>query len=155
MGGRHPRRSRSLYQHDKADVVYFTGCVASYFPMAQKIPMAFAQILDAAGTDFTLLGEDEWCCGFPLLGAGMPEKAEFLIEHNKEAVSAKGASEVVFACPSCYQIWRELYHSDFKLSHASDFLLRLLKEGKVPLNELDLTVTYHDPCDLGRGGQNV
>ncbi len=142
-----------LYQHDTAEVVYFTGCVASYFPMAQKIPMAFVQILDAAGVDFTLLGGEEWCCGFPLVGAGLPDKAQFLIDHNKEAIKAKGAKEVVFACPSCYQIWRERYHSDFALFHASDFILRLLKQGKIPLKELDLTVTYHDPCDLGRGGR--
>jgi len=140
-----------LYQHDKAEVVYFTGCVASYFPMAQKIPMAFVQILDAARVDFTLLGEDEWCCGFPLLGAGLKDKADFLIEHNKEAIKAKGARAVVFACPSCYQMWREFYHSDFKLYHASDFLMELLKDKKVPMKKLDLTVTYHDPCDLGRG----
>ena len=142
-----------LYQHDQAEVVYFTGCVASYFPMAQKIPMAFVQILDAAGVNFTLLGEDEWCCGFPLLGAGLKDKAGYLIEHNKEAIKAKGAKEVVFACPSCYQIWRELYKSDFALSHASNFMLQILREGKVPLKKLDLTVTYHDPCDLGRGGR--
>ena len=56
-------------------MVYFTGCVAAFFPMAQQIPIALAEILQASNVDFTLLGEEEWCCGFPLLGAGMVEEA--------------------------------------------------------------------------------
>ncbi|GAF79043.1 unnamed protein product, partial [marine sediment metagenome] len=57
------------YIKEQAEVVYFTGCVAAYFPLAQKIPIALVEIMDAGGVDFTLLGEEEWCCGFPLLGA--------------------------------------------------------------------------------------
>ena len=48
------------YLKEKAEVVYFTGCVASYFPLAQKIPVALAEILQVSGVDFTLLGEEEW-----------------------------------------------------------------------------------------------
>jgi heterodisulfide reductase subunit D len=139
------------YVRDKAETVYFTGCVAAYYPLAQRIPMALAQILDVSGVDFTLLGEDEWCCGFPLLGAGLGETLQTFITHNIEAVRRKGASRVVFACPSCYQMWREYYPHQFEIFHASEFLSRLLKENRVPLKQLPVTVTYHDPCDLGRG----
>ncbi len=141
------------YLKERAEVVYFTGCVAAYFPVAQKIPMAFAEILDASGVDFTLLGEDEWCCGFPLLGAGIEGMLETFVTHNLEAVRRRGAHSVVFSCPSCYQIWREHYPHEFKISHASQFLSHLVREGRVPLKELPLTVTYHDPCDLGRGAR--
>jgi len=141
------------YLKERAEVVYFTGCVAAYFPVAQKIPMAFAEILDASGVDFTLLGEDEWCCGFPLLGAGIEGMLETFVTHNLEAVRRRGAHSVIFSCPSCYQIWREHYPHEFKISHASQFLSHLVREGRVPLKELPLTVTYHDPCDLGRGAR--
>jgi len=141
------------YIRDKAEVVYFTGCVASFFPLGQKIPTALVDIFDASKVDFTLLGEDEWCCGFPLLGAGLGELLDVFIRHNVEAVRNKGAREVVFSCPSCYQIWRERYPHEFHISHASEFLVRLIAEGRVPLKELPLTVTYHDPCDLGRGAR--
>ena len=50
-------------------------------------------------------------------------------------------------------MWREHYPHKFKISHASGFLLNLLKKGQIPLRELSLTVTYHDPCDLGRGSR--
>jgi heterodisulfide reductase subunit D len=107
----------------------------------------------ASGVDFTLLGEAEWCCGFPLLGAGLMEMFEDFRAQNLAAVKAKGAATVVFACPSCYQMWREHYQTELELLSAAELLLRLVRAGKVPLTELPLTVTYHDPCDLGRGAR--
>ncbi len=143
-----------LFVKEQAEVVYFTGCVASFFPLAQQIPMALAEVLEAAEVDFTLLGEEEWCCGFPLLGSGNLPAAHELMEHNLVAVRAKGAREVVFACPSCYMMWREHYpESGLKLSHATQFLGRLLGQDRLPLREQKLTVTYHDPCDLGRAAR--
>ena len=87
---------------EKAEIIYFVGCVASFFPMAQKIPANLAQIMYGAGLDFTVLGGDEWCCGFPLLGAGKPDEVEAIKAHNLEKVKATGAKQVIFACPSCY-----------------------------------------------------
>lgn len=141
------------YIKAKAEVVYFTGCVAAYFPLAQKIPMALAEILEFSGVDFTLMGEQEWCCGFPLLGAGLKDMLPEFIDHNLAAVRAKGAKKVVFACPSCYQMWREYYPQQFEIAHVTQFLLKRVREGKIPLKELPLIVTYHDPCDLGRGAR--
>ncbi|MBW1724025.1 MAG: (Fe-S)-binding protein [Deltaproteobacteria bacterium] len=139
------------YLRKQAEVIYFTGCVAAFFPMAQRIPIALAEIFDAAKVDFTLLGEDEWCCGFPLLGAGLRDLAGELMNHNVHAVREKGAQKVVFACPSCYQMWQEYYPREFEIAHVSEFLNELIKSNRIPLQAIDLTVTYHDPCDLGRG----
>ena len=138
---------------DRAEVVYFTGCVAAYFPLAQKIPIAVAEILQAAESEFTLLGEEEWCCGFPLVGAGLLDETTALIEHNVEAIRAKGAKEVVFACPSCFMMWKEHYPPEFKLWHATQYLEHLIVSGRVPMKKLKMKVTYHDPCDLGRGAR--
>lgn len=141
------------YLKDRAEVVYFTGCVAAYFPLAQKIPIALAEIFDAGEVDFTLLGEEEWCCGFPMLGAGLKDMLQEFMDHNIEAVREKGANEVVFACPSCFQMWREYYPHEFEITHASQYLMRLVEENRIPFKELPMTVTYHDPCDLGRGAR--
>jgi heterodisulfide reductase subunit D len=138
---------------ERAEVVYFTGCVASYFPLAQKIPVALAEILDRSNVDFTLLGEEEWCCGFPMLGAGLRDMFLPFAEHNLQAVREKGAKKAVFACPSCYQMWREHYPRGIEIAHASEVLMDLVKQNRVPLKPLDITVTYHDPCDLGRGAR--
>jgi len=141
------------YIKDKAEVVYFIGCVASYFPLAQKIPMALVKVLEASSVDFTLLGEDEWCCGFPMLGAGLKDMFDEFMRHNLEVVRDKCAEKVIFACPSCFQMWREYYPREVEIIHATQFLMQLVQEGKVPLKRLDITVTYHDPCDLGRGAR--
>ena len=138
---------------DCAEVVYFTGCTAAYFPVAQKIPLALAEVFSAGKVDYAIMGQDEWCCGFPLLGAGLGDLAQEFIAHNLDAVAKRGAKTVVFACPSCYAMWLEHYpyrERGLRIMHATQFLRELITEKKIALKNLDLTVTYHDPCDLGR-----
>ncbi len=139
------------YQKEKAEVAFFVGCVASFFPLVQRIPQAFVEILNRAEIDFTLLGGEEWCCGFPLIGAGMKKEAEVLIQHNLEAVKKKGIRTVVFACPSCYHTWKKEYKTgDIQLFHSTQFIKQLIDQGKIRFKEKKMKVTYHDPCDLGR-----
>ena len=139
------------YQKEKAEIAFFVGCVASFFPLVQKIPLAFAQILDKTEVDFTLLGGEEWCCGFPLIGAGMKKEAEVLMQHNLEMVKNKGVKGLVFACPSCHHTWMEEYQTEVKIFHSTQFIKKLIDEGKITFREKEERVTYHDPCDLGRG----
>jgi len=143
------------YLKDTADVVYFTGCTAAYFPVAQKIPMALAEVLERSDVDFTLLGEEEWCCGFPMLGAGLKDMFQEFHDHNLATIKQKKARKVVFACPSCYQMWREYYRlpGTFEIAHASQFMMDMIVQDRIPLKHLEMTVTYHDPCDLGRGAR--
>ena len=138
------------FQKEKAEVVYFVGCVASYFPMTKRIPQSFVQILNKAGVDFTLLGGEEWCCGFPMIAAGMKKKAEAMLQHNMEKVKGKGAEKVVFACPSCYHTWKERFDAEIEIFHSTQFVKKLIDEGKISFKKKAMKVTYHDPCDLGR-----
>jgi heterodisulfide reductase subunit D len=139
------------YEKERARVLYFVGCVAAFFPLVQRIPQAFAQILDKSDVDFATLGGEEWCCGFPLIQMGMAEKMERLVEHNQEKVKETGAEAVVFACPSCFHTWKEKYKTDAELLHSTQFIERQIVAGKVPFKKgFHKTVTYHDPCDLGR-----
>jgi heterodisulfide reductase subunit D len=107
------------------------------------------EILQAAEVDFTTLGGDEWCCGYPLLSAGLP--VSDLMEHNLEAVKALGARTLVTTCPSCYHMWKHHYAPDFiQVKHSTEYLAELVEAGRIPLKRLEKRVTYHDPCDLGR-----
>jgi len=141
-----------MYEKDRADIVYFVGCVASFFPMVQTIPQNLVQILESANVDFSVLGGEEWCCGFPLIGAGDPEKLPIMMGHNLDKVKELGAKAVVFSCPSCYRTWKEYYDTDLELLHDTQFIERMIKNGTIRFGEIKTTVTYHDPCDLGRNG---
>lgn len=141
---------------DSADVFYFVGCVSSFSPRTFSIPRAIVQIFKKADVDFGLLGDEEWCCGFPLLSSGMKSEAKKLADHNIARVKEKKAKTLITSCPSCYHTWKHEYSKissekiDFEIMHISQYILKLIDEGKIKLNKLDLKVTYHDPCDLGR-----
>jgi len=139
----------------QAEVLYFIGCVSSFYPRVYGIPQAFVQILERADTEFTTLGGDEWCCGYPLYIAGMGERMAELARHNVELAREVGAKRVIFTCPSCYYAWAHLYPefvdvSGIQFQHATEYLAELLADGPFPLGPVEETVTYHDPCDLGR-----
>ncbi len=141
-----------MYEKDRADIVYFVGCVASFFPMVQRIPQDLVRILESAGVNFSILGGEEWCCGFPLIGAGDTKKLRGMMDHNLDKVKELGAKAVVFSCPSCYRTWKEYYDTDLELFHDTQFIKRLIEDKTIRLGEVNETVTYHDPCDLGRNG---
>jgi heterodisulfide reductase subunit D len=138
-----------------ARVVYFIGCVSSFYPRVYSIPQAVVQVLERADVEFTTLGEDEWCCGYPLYVAGMRERAAELVRHNVALVKRVGAQEVVFSCPSCYYAWVHLYPevtdvSGIQLRHVTEFLAELVAGEPPAMGPVPEVVTYHDPCDLGR-----
>lgn len=138
-----------------AEMVYFVGCVGSFYPRAYSIPQSLVQVLGRADVEFTTLGGEEWCCGYPLYVAGMRERMVELAQHNVERVRAVGAKRVAFTCPSCYYAWAHLYPemvdvSGLEFQHATELMAELLTEGGLPLGPVEEVVTYHDPCDLGR-----
>jgi heterodisulfide reductase subunit D len=140
----------------QAEVAFFVGCVASFYPMVYGVPQAMVQILDRTGVDFAALGGEEWCCGYPLFTAGMEAPVAELMEHNVERVKAMGAKTLVTTCPSCHYTWTHIYPllsgsvPGLEVLHASQYLARLLDDGQVKLGSFEQVVTYHDPCDLGR-----
>jgi len=124
----------------------------------QDIARSFVRIADHAGFDVTLLGGEEWCCGYPLVSAGHTDAAAASMRHNIEAVAATGLKTVVVTCPGCYRMWKEEYfhitgeRPDVEVLHSTGFISRLIKGGCISFKDMDMSVTYHDPCDLGRLG---
>jgi heterodisulfide reductase subunit D len=149
-------RPPSGLDRDRAEIAYFVGCVGSFFPRSYPVPRTFVQILERASVDYALLGDLEWCCGYPQFINGELSLAEEAIHHNVEKVTALGARRVAFTCPSCYHIWQHVYPDvlghelDLELLHATELLDQLTAEGQIELGPFPRKVTYHDPCDLGR-----
>ena len=153
LPGGPPERRRT------AEVLWYVGCVSSFYPMAYKIPQAMVQILGQSGVDFTLLGGTEWCCGFPLYTAGISDPIAELARHNLAQVRATGAKVLVSTCASCYHTWKHIYPEilpdfpkDLEVLHATEYMARLIDRGQLKLGPLERVVTYHDPCDLGKRG---
>jgi heterodisulfide reductase subunit D len=145
-----------LDRKEGAEIVYFMGCVAPFYPMVYSVPQSFVSILDTAGVSYTTMGGEEYCCGFPLIIAGMGKHAHDMIRHNVEAVRALGAKKLVAACPSCYHTWKHDYAKilgeplGFEVLHEVELLAEMVRDGAFDLKPVSKAVTYHDPCDLGR-----
>lgn len=141
---------------EQAGVVYFVSCTVSFYPLTYSIAQSFVRILEKANVDFATMGVEEWCCGFPLIIAGMGQEAKGLIEHNVAAVRKLGAKTLIAACPSCFHTWEHTYPEvlgeplGFEIKHTTQFLEEIIAEGRIRLGSFDRPVTYHDPCDLGR-----
>jgi len=143
---------------DEAEVAYFVGCTTAFKGVNQNIAYATSRLLNHLEEDWTLLGEEEWCCGSPLLMAGDEEKAKEFAEYNIEEIERRGVEVLLTGCPSCYRMWkfeipeilgREL---NFTVEHSVQHILQRIDEGKVTPSTSDEKLTYHDPCELSRLG---
>jgi glycolate oxidase len=137
-----------------AEVLLFAGCVPAYVDM--KIVSSTMKLLEAAGIDFTLLGRDEKCCGFPTYLAGATAEFTAIAKENRGRFKKTRAKILVTPCAGCKKTFTELYGKyapleGMELLHIVEYLARLLKEGKLAFTkEFPKRVAYHDPCDLGR-----
>ncbi len=147
-------RNLAIKPLERADVLYWVGCVvATRTPNTAK---AVANVLGKAEVDFTLLGEKEGCCGYVLLASGLWNEAKDVALRVVERVKETGARVLVTSCAGCYYTFAKLYpevlnvEMPCEVMHTSQFAHGLIKDGQLELEGLNLKVTYHDPCSLGR-----
>jgi len=136
------------------DVLYFPGCYLCYDPRMKKVAAATVNILKKAGVDFGILGTKENCCGESIRKIGSEEVFKTLAKENIKAFVENGVKRIVVSSPHCYHTFKNEYPEfmvNFDVIHISQYLLELINEGKLQLNqEYGKKVTYHDPCYLGR-----
>lgn len=156
-GQPHNQRLKWLSEDVKLDkgakVAYFVGCSTSY--LHPDIAVNTARILNAGGLDFSVMGTGEYCCGAPLWRTGQIEAAKKLAEHNLEAIKKQGIKTMITSCAECYGTFKGFYPRieklGFEVLHITEVISRLLQQQKLKLTKkLDMKVTYHDPCLLGR-----
>jgi Fe-S oxidoreductase len=129
---------------------YFTGCTAAY--REKKIASNTIEVLETLGNQVSV-SSDEWCCGSPLFRTGDEELGLELANHNVEMLNAIDADEIVITCPGCYRVLTKDYADhDLTLNKPVKHISQILEEhiDKLPVNDFGSSITYHDPCHLGR-----
>lgn len=148
---------KSIKTSPKADTLYFAGCRAAFDDAA--VSKSTAKIMAAADVPFRLL-ENEPCCGHFVFMTGQLAKAKKLAQENLSLIRKSGAKTVVFSCAECYKTFKVDYPKmlgfpttelGFEVKHITELADQWFKAGSLKLkNPIDLKVTYHDPCNLGR-----
>ncbi len=144
---------------EKVDVLYHVGCLSSYDPEMQKLAKATAKILQKAGVNFGIFGDAESCCGGRAYQMGYEDEFLAQAKKNMDMIKKAGVKTLVTGCADGYQAFKVLYDKyglkgDLEVLHISEYIDKLVKEGKLKLNrKVNLNITYHDPCRLGRLGE--
>ncbi len=160
-GAPHEKRTEWITEDikpaEKADILYYVGCNASY--VNKSIAQSTAKIFKACGDDYMLM-PDEWCCGNKVFSVGMVDEAKAIAERNIEEVRKTGAKVLLTSCAEGYRMWKVDYPKlldiatddlGFKVIHLMEYVDEKIKDGSLKFkNDLDTRVAYHDSCSVSR-----
>jgi Fe-S oxidoreductase len=140
-------------QNPTPDVLYWVGCAASYDPQAQKTARAFVELLQHAEVNFAVLGKKECCTGDSARRAGNEYLYRQLADKNVSTLNTVQPKLIVASCPHCLNSIGHEYKQiggDYKVLHHTEYLEQLVANKKLTPTPSEATITYHDPCYLGR-----
>ena len=137
-----------------AEYLYWVGCAGSFDDRNRNVTVSTARLLHEAGVDFAILGPMELCTGDPARRAGNEYVFQQLALQNIQTLNDLGVTKVITQCPHCFNTLRNEYPQfggEYEVVHHSQVLMELVAAGRItPKNRSDQTVTFHDPCYLGR-----
>jgi Fe-S oxidoreductase len=144
---------------DEVEWLFWVGCAGAYEDRAKKTTRAVAELLDEAGVSFAVLGDGETCTGDPARRAGNEFVFQQLAMQNAEVLKESAAKKVVATCAHCFNTLKNEYSQfgvQLEVVHHTQLLNRLVRDGRLtpvaPTGEAvsGRTITYHDPCFIGR-----
>ena len=149
----------------EVDVLYWVGCISAYDKRKQGIARSVAKILNSAGINWGILGNQECCTGDPARRLGDENLFQTLAKKNLTTLSGVKFKKIIANCPHCFNSIKNEYSEvaydpalkdviqsgDERVIHHSVFIQQLINEGKISVDQtVNESVTYHDPCYLGR-----
>lgn len=143
-----------LAEDSDIDILYWVGCTSALEDRSVQVAQALAKVLKLAGINFGILGAEETCCGDPARRLGNEYLFQLQAQSNIELFKSYGIKKIITGCPHCYHTLKHEYPrfgGEFEVVHHSEFIARLLQEGKLGIIKgIRGVVTYHDACYLGR-----
>ena len=147
-------KSETEGQQPEIDMLMWVGCAGSFDSRNQKIARATATLYQKAGVKFAMLGSEEKCTGDLARRSGNEMLFQMLAGENVETLNNYKIKKIVTACPHCLNSIKNEYPQlggEYEVFHHSQFISKLVDEGRLPVgSNLKDTITYHDPCYLGR-----
>ncbi len=145
----------TIEKNPEPDILWWVGCAPATDSRAQKTAQAFAKILNAAGVNFAVLGQNEQCNGDSARRAGREDIFFGLASANVEILNEVNPKRIVTTCPHCLHTIKNEYPAfggNYEVVHHTQFINELVGAGKIQLSvdSDQYTVTFHDPCYLGR-----
>jgi len=141
---------------ERADILYWVGCNTALRSGVRATALATVHVLEKAGVGVTTLGEKEGCCGIPMIFGGFFDEAKRNAEEVVKTIEAAGVDTLVTSCSGCYEAFINFYPKNLgvempcEVLHTSQLGERLVEEDMLEPNSLEMRVSYHDPCGLGR-----
>jgi Fe-S oxidoreductase len=143
---------------EKAEFVFHAGCRYSFDGDLGHIARGSVELLQRAGVDVGIMGAQENCCGGRVYDMGYRQDFRNSADANLSAWAKAGVKTVVTPCADCYHAFKRLYTaeagSQIEVVHMVEFIDLLIKKGQLKFTRpVNVKVTYHDPCKLGRLGE--
>jgi Fe-S oxidoreductase len=138
------------------EYLYWVGCASSFDERARRTATSVAQLLQAAGVDFAILGAAESCTGDPARRMGNEYVFQSFAEANVEVLNEAGVTKIVANCPHCFNTLANEYPDfggRYEVVHHTELLSSLMRDGRLSVPERgpgDGAITYHDSCYLAR-----
>lgn len=142
---------------ESGDLLFFPGCSYTRSKALWPALRAMVELLRKSGAQVGYLGENDACCAARIYQQGLMNAFEAQAERNIANIRAAGVKTIVTPCADCYHAFKRLYAErglEVEVLHIVEYVDRLLEQGKLSFTKnVCKTVTYHDPCHLGRLGE--